>query len=132
MPERRPRCKRLHAAPGSPQPPRPDVGLHSSLVVVAEEGGLRCRAGDPHEADPLKPPREADPANDPREAGTPPLVMATVVPLSPTSCSASAIAPVVVLGASADMSISNGPELLTFIGVVGVEVVVHKVPSALR
>ena len=56
-------------APGNPQPPRPDDGRHSFLVVVAEEEGLRCPAGDPHEADPSKPPREAGPTSGPREVG---------------------------------------------------------------
>ena len=37
----------------------------------------------------------------------------------------------VALGASADTSISHNPELLAFIGVVGVEVVVHAVPASL-
>ena len=66
-PGRHPGCKQLRATPGSPQPPRPDAGLHSSSAVVAEEGGLRCLAGDPHEADPSNLPREAGPANGPRE-----------------------------------------------------------------
>src|SRR3954465_15518157 len=58
---------------------------------------------------------------------TPPLARATVLPLSATSSSSSAIAPVIALGASIDSPISHGPELLTFVGVVGVEVVVHAV-----
>ena len=56
-------------APGSPQPPRPDDGLQSFLVVVAEEEGLRCLAGDPREADLSKLSHEAGPASGPREAG---------------------------------------------------------------
>ena len=63
---------------------------------------------------------------------TPPLARATVFPSSSTSSSSSAIAPVIALGASAYTPILHGPELLAFIGVVGVEVVVHAVPAALR
>ena len=61
----------------------------------------------------------------------PPLARATVFPSSATSSSSSSIAPIVALGASADTFISHSPELLAFIGVVGVEVVVHAVPAAL-
>ena len=62
---------------------------------------------------------------------TPPLARATVVPSSSTSCSASAVAPIVALGASTDTAFSHGPELLAFVGVVGVEIVVHAVLAAL-
>ena len=62
---------------------------------------------------------------------TPPLARATVFPSSSTSSSSSAIDPVAALGASAGTHVSHGPELLAFVGVVGVEVVVHAVPSAL-
>ena len=68
-PGRHPRCKQLHAALGSPQPHRLGVGLRSSLVEAAEEGGLRCRAGGPHEAGPSGLPREAGPVSGPREGG---------------------------------------------------------------
>ena len=61
---------------------------------------------------------------------TPLLARTSIVPSSSTSSSSSAIAPVVALGASTDASFSNGPELLAFVGVVGVEVVVHAVPAA--
>ena len=52
-----------------PHPTRPDDGRHSFLAVVAEEEGLHCIMGDPHEADPSKPPREVGPASGPREVG---------------------------------------------------------------
>ena len=61
----------------------------------------------------------------------PPLARATVFPSPSTSSSSSAIAPVVALGASAGTHVPHGPELLAFVGVVGVEVVVHAVPAAL-
>ena len=51
------------------------------------------------------------------------LAGAAIVPASSTSSSSSAVAPVVALGASTEASISNGPELLTVIGVVAVHVV---------
>ena len=57
------------AAPGSPQPPRPGGGPRSSLAAAASEGGLRCLAGDPREADPSSIPHEAGTASDPREVG---------------------------------------------------------------
>ena len=50
------------------------------------------------------------------------LARATVVLASATTSSSSAIAPVVALGASTEASISNGPELLTVVGVVAVHV----------
>ena len=61
----------------------------------------------------------------------PPLARATVFPSSSTSSSSSAIALVTALGASADPHVPHGPELLAFVGVVGVEVVVHAVSAAL-
>src|SRR3954463_10179462 len=65
--ELRPGCRRLRAAPGSPQPPRLDGGPRSSLAEAAVAGGPRCPAGDPHEAGPANPPREAGLASGPRE-----------------------------------------------------------------
>ena len=59
------------------------------------------------------------------------LARATVVPAPATTSSSSAIAPVAALGASAGTHIPHGPELLAFIGVVGVEVMVHTLPAAL-
>ena len=61
----------------------------------------------------------------------PPLARAAVFPASCVPSSSSTVAPVAAVGASADPSFSHGPELLTFVGVVGVEVVVHAVPAAL-
>ena len=58
------------------------------------------------------------------------LARAMVVPSS--SALSSYLALVVALGASTKASFSNAPELLTFIGVVGVEVVVHTVPASLE
>ena len=43
----------------------------------------------------------------------------------------SVVASIVAVEASADPPFSHGSELLTFVGVVGVEVVVHKIPTAL-
>ena len=63
-------------------------------------------------------------------AVTPSLAKVAVFPSSATSSSSSAIAPVVALWASADSPISHDSELLTFVGVVGVEVMVHVVPAA--
>ena len=54
---------------------------------------------------------------------TPLLAWATVVPASSAVSSSSAVAPVVALGASPEASVSNGPELLTVVGVVAVHVV---------
>ena len=51
------------------------------------------------------------------------LAGAAVVPTSSTSSTSSAVAPVIALGASTEASISNGPELLTIVGVVAVYVV---------
>ena len=62
---------------------------------------------------------------------TPSLARATVFPSSSTSSSSSAIAPVAALGASTGTHVPHGPELLAFVGVVGVEVVVHTVSAAL-
>ena len=64
-------------------------------------------------------------------AVTPSLAKATVLPSSATSSSSLAIAPVIALWASVNSPISHGSELLTFVGVVGVEVVVHAVRTAL-
>ena len=92
---------------------------------------MRCLVGDPREAGPSRPlARLVLPAILTRTV-TPPLVRATVFPSSSTSSSSSAIAPIVALGASSDTSISHSPELLAFVGVVGVEVMVHAVPAAL-
>ena len=62
---------------------------------------------------------------------TPPLARATVFPSSSTSSSSSGVAPIAALGVSADTLILHSPELLAFVGVVGVEVMVHAVPAAL-
>ena len=62
---------------------------------------------------------------------TPLLARASVIPSSSTYSSSSAVAPVDALGASTDVSFSNGSKLLAFVGVVGVEVVVHAVPATL-
>ena len=51
------------------------------------------------------------------------LTGAAVVPASSTSSSSSAIAPVVALRASTEASISDGPELLTIVGVVAMYMV---------
>ena len=51
------------------------------------------------------------------------LARATVVPTSSALSTSSVVAPVVALGASTEASISNGPELLTVIGVMAVNVV---------
>src|SRR3954467_9687278 len=60
----------------------------------------------------------------------PPLARAAIFPASWVSSSSSAVAPVSAVRTTADPSFSHGTELLTFIGVVGVEVVVHTVPAA--
>src|SRR3954469_5921519 len=60
---------------------------------------------------------------------TPALTWATVFPTSRIPSSSSAIALVSTVRASADSSFSHGAEFLAFIGVVGVEVVVHTVPA---
>ena len=99
--------------------------------MVAEEEGLRCPVGDPLEADPSKPPRKAGPASDSHEVGhaTPgeghsrPIILRHVLLLVRR-------ATVVALGASTEVSFSNGPKLLAIIGVVGVEVVVGAERSA--
>ena len=62
----------------------------------------------------------------------PPLARAVVFPASCVPSSSSTVAPVTAVGATDDPSFSHGSELLTFIGVVGVEVVVHTVPAALE
>ena len=54
-------------APGSLHPPRLDDGPHFSLAAAVAEGGLRCLAGNPREADPSSLPCEAGLASDPRE-----------------------------------------------------------------
>ena len=61
----------------------------------------------------------------------PPLTWAAVFLASRVPSSSSSVAPVVAVGTSASPSFTHGPELLAFIGVVGVEVVVHAVPTAL-
>src|SRR3954470_18199734 len=61
----------------------------------------------------------------------PPLAWAAVFPASCVSSSSLTVAPVTALGTTADPSFSHGSELLTFVGVVGVEVMVHTVPTAL-
>ena len=93
---------------------------------------MRFLAGNRHEADPSKPPHETGPASGPREAGHATLGEGHCLPSSTTPSPSLAIAPVAAVGASADTPISHGPELLTFIGVVGVEVVAHAVPATLR
>src|SRR3954467_10735992 len=60
----------------------------------------------------------------------PPLARAAIFPASWVSSSSSAVAPVSAVRATADPSFSHGAEFLTFVGVVGVEVVVHAVPAA--
>ena len=62
----------------------------------------------------------------------PPLAWASVFPVSCVPSSSSTVAPVTAVRATADPSFSHGSELLTFVGVVGVEVVVHTVPAALE
>ena len=62
----------------------------------------------------------------------PPLAWAAVFPTSCVPSSSSAIAAIVAVEASDDPSFSHGSELLAFVGVVGVEVVVHTVPAALE
>ena len=64
-------------------------------------------------------------------SAAPPLARAAVFPASCVPSSSSTVAPVTAVGATADPSFSHGSELLTFVGVVGVEVVVHTVPAAL-
>ena len=61
----------------------------------------------------------------------PPLAWATVFLASCVPSTSSVVAPVTAVRATADPSFSHGSELLTFVGVVGVEVVVHTVPAAL-
>ena len=61
----------------------------------------------------------------------PPLARPTVFPASCVSSSSSTVAPVTAVGATADSSFTHGSEFLAFVGVVGVEVVVHAVPAAL-
>ena len=51
------------------------------------------------------------------------LAWTTVIPASATTSSSSAVALVVVLEASTEASFSNGSELLTVAGVVGMQVV---------
>ena len=61
----------------------------------------------------------------------PPLAWAAVFPASCISSSSSAVAPIGAFGMTVDPSFSHGAEFLAFVGVVGVEVVVHAVPTAL-
>ena len=61
----------------------------------------------------------------------PPLARAMVFPTSCVPSSSWTVAPVTAVRATADPSFSYGSELLTFVGVLGVEVVVHTVPTAL-
>src|SRR3954466_710264 len=63
---------------------------------------------------------------------TPALTRATIFPASRVPSSSSAVAPVSTVRASADSSFSHGADFLAFIGVVGVEVVVHTVPATPR
>ena len=51
------------------------------------------------------------------------LARATVIPASASMSTSSAIAPVAALGASTEASFTDGSELLTVTGVVGVQVV---------
>ena len=51
------------------------------------------------------------------------LARATVVPASASTSSSTAVAPVATLGASTEASFTDGSELLTVAGVVGVQVV---------
>src|SRR3954467_2929249 len=60
----------------------------------------------------------------------PALAWATISPASRVPSSSSAVAPVSTVRASADSSFSHGAEFLAFVGVVGVEVMVHIVPAA--
>src|SRR4051812_40868406 len=60
-----------------------------------------------------------------------PLARVAVFPASCVPSSSSTVAPVTAVGTTADPSFSHGSKLLTFVGVVGVEVVVHTVPTAL-
>ena len=53
---------------------------------------------------------------------TPLLAWATVIPAFATTSSSSAVAPVVALGASTEVSFSNGSELLTVAAVVAMQV----------
>src|SRR4051812_15034818 len=62
---------------------------------------------------------------------TPPLARAAIFPASWVSSSSLAVAPVGAVRATADPSFSHTAEFLTFVGVVGVEVMVHTVPTAL-
>src|SRR3954469_20274706 len=61
---------------------------------------------------------------------TPALTWVRIFPASRVPSSSSAVAPVSTVRASADSSFSHGAEFLAFIGVMGVEVVVHTVPVA--
>ena len=86
------------------------------------EEGQCCLEGEPDEAGPSRRPREADPASGPHESGraTPgaghgrPSVRHHVLLLGHSLVTA--------LGASTEASFSNGSELLTVAGVVGVQV----------
>ena len=96
--------------------------------MAAVEGGLRFLVGGPREADLSSPPREVGLASDPREGGRATLGAGRGLP---SVLRSSSVALVTAVGSTADPSFSHGSELLTFIGVVGVEVVVHSVPAAL-
>src|SRR3954468_2508731 len=60
----------------------------------------------------------------------PPLARAAVFPASWVPSSSSAIAPVGTVRTTADPSFLHGTEFLAFVGIVGVEVVVHTGPAA--
>src|SRR4051812_41394067 len=60
----------------------------------------------------------------------PPLARAAVFPASWVPSSSSVVAPVGMVRTTSDPSFSHGTEFLAFVGVVGVEVVVHTVPTA--
>ena len=86
------------------------------------EEGLRFLEDEPHEAGPPSAlARLILPAVLTRPV-VPLLARATVVPASATTSSSSAVAPVAALGASTKASFSNGSELLTVAGVVGIQV----------
>ena len=61
----------------------------------------------------------------------PPLTWAAVFPASCVPSSSSAVAPVAAVGMPDSPSFTHGPELLAFVGVVGVEIVVHAILAAL-
>src|SRR4051812_19711895 len=61
----------------------------------------------------------------------PPLAWAAVFPAPCVPSSSSTVAPIDTVGATTDPSFSHGSEILAFVGVVGVEVLVHTVATAL-